>query len=98
MLFFFFFSKEKWLFRGNLEKCESNFISSRENMCFSRERKCYALSLTTALNMICGLTKGVQMKEMEKYRIVTFKEKQKLSGFRLITMNLLRMDPLEICT
>jgi hypothetical protein len=30
------------------------------------------------------------MKEMEKYRQVTFKEKQKLSGFKLITLNLSR--------
>ena len=30
------------------------------------------------------------MKEMEKYRLVTFKGKQKLSGFRLIRLNLSR--------
>lgn len=28
------------------------------------------------------------MKEMEKYRLVTFKGEQTLSGFRLITLNL----------
>lgn len=30
------------------------------------------------------------MKEMEKYRLVTFKGKQMLSGFRLITLNFSR--------
>lgn len=38
----------------------------------------------------CGFTKAAQMKEMEKYRRVAFKGKQKLSGFRLIRLNLSR--------
>lgn len=48
----------------------------------------YALSSTSVLNVILWIHKGSTNERDGKYRLVTFKGKQKLSGFRLITLNL----------